>query len=435
LLAAVPAWTQVEPSATGGASVSDENAQMTTPPPVSGEAYSTTTGSEERSNYFGFGINLSPAYDDNVLSGSTSKPVGDVNYLISPSLTLDLTTARQHEAVSYNPGFNLYQPTTALNSINQSVAVAYQYRLSPEITVHLGYTFLQTSNIFNQSPIFSGTGISGSAPAPATTVIAPFAEQRSNTVNGNLSYQFSKDGMIGGGANFSTFSFPNPSQAAGLYNSQSTGASAFFARRLTAKQYVGVGYQYSRVFAYLPGAPIETQAHSLAPYYTFALSRQVSFSVSGGVLHYSNVEPGTPTTAAWTPTASASVGWQKSKSAFAASFSRSVSAGQGLVGAFTSSSINGSGNWRLGRTWGAGLVASYSRTKNAAKSTGSSYPGGDTLSAGASLQHSLTERINASVGYQRLHESYSAIPTIATAPDSDREYISISYQFSRPIGR
>ena len=105
------------------------------------------------------------------------------------------------------------------------------------------------------------------------------------------------------------------------------------------------------------------------------------------------------------------------------------------MGAFTSTSVNGSGNWRLGRTWGVGVVGSYSRTKNAAESTDSSYPGGDTISAGASLQHSITERINASVGYQRLHENYSAIPAIATAPDSDRVYISISYQFSRPIGR
>jgi outer membrane protein assembly factor BamA len=122
-------------------------------------------------------------------------------------------------------------------------------------------------------------------------------------------------------------------------------------------------------------------------------------------------------------------------SAFAASFFRIVSAGQGLQGAFSSTSVNGSGNWRLGHTWGAGLTMSYSRTHSAASALSTASSNGETLSAGLTLQRSLTERLSASFGYQRLHQNYSAIAAIAGDPDSDREYGSVTYQLSRPLGR
>jgi hypothetical protein len=39
------------------------------------------------------------------------------------------------------------------------------------------------------------------------------------------------------------------------------------------------------------------------------------------------------------------------------------------------------------------------------------------------------------VGYTRLHQAYSNVAVLSTAPDTNREYVSISYQFSRPLGR
>src|ERR1700679_699849 len=95
LFLVVPAWSQVEPSATGGASSSDADTRMLHPPPVSGEAYPTTFGAEGRSNYLTAGIRLDTAYVDNVLPGATSKPVGDVTFSIGPSIALSQTTPRQ----------------------------------------------------------------------------------------------------------------------------------------------------------------------------------------------------------------------------------------------------------------------------------------------------------------------------------------------------
>jgi hypothetical protein len=311
----------------------------------------------------------------------------------------------------------------------------YQYRASPRTTISAGDTFSQTSNVFDQSPIFSGTAISGSTQIPTIAAIAPFAEQRNNTASANASYQFSQNGMIGGGASFSTFDFPNPSQATGLFSSRTTGGSASYSLRATAAQYFGASYQYGRSFSLLPQVQIETQTHTIAPYYTFTPGKGLSFSLSAGFTRFNSTESGSPPYASWSPTANASINWIKSNSALAASYSRSVSAGMGLVGAYNSSLISASESQRIGRLWSMGLVGNYSNTKNADPLPGATSSSGSTISGSVSIQRTLGERFSATLGYQRLHQSYGSIPSIATNPDNYREFVSITYQITRPLGR
>jgi hypothetical protein len=65
---------------------------------------------------------------------------------------------------------------------------------------------------------------------------------------------------------------------------------------------------------------------------------------------------------------------------------------------------------------------------------------GHTVSGTASLQQQLGQHLNVQLGYTRLHQAYStqgafAVPVLAATPDTNREFVSISYQFSRPLGR
>jgi hypothetical protein len=52
-----------------------------------------------------------------------------------------------------------------------------------------------------------------------------------------------------------------------------------------------------------------------------------------------------------------------------------------------------------------------------------------------SVDHSFNERFRAEAGYQRLHEAYNGIAAISSDPDSDRDFISITYQLTKPLGR
>jgi hypothetical protein len=404
---------------------------MQTPPPASGEAYPTATGSETRSNYLRAGLSINTAYDDNVIPGTAVKAVGDFTYLIAPTFTLDQTTPRANRTLTYSPGFTLYQHTSALNGMNQNALGRFQYRLSPHTTMSLRDSFVQSSNVFNQPD----GGVSASTLLPTASVVAPFADQISNATSAELSYQFSANGMIGGSGTYAMLKYTNPAQASGLPNSSTLGGSAFYNRRLSSTQYIGVTYQFSRMVSSLANAPSETQVHTINSFYTLYLKHTLTLSVSGGPQHFNVAESPLPASASWTPSVTASIGWQRSHTNIAASYSRTVTGAGGLLGAFQSNSASASARWQFARTWTIGSAGNYANQKNVVPAFLSSTPGGSTVSGSVSVQHPISDRLNVGFGYSRIHQSYTGIEVISTTPDSDQASISVSYQLRRPLGR
>jgi hypothetical protein len=434
LLAAVPLWSQVDTNATQANANPQDEARMLTPPPVNGQAYPTTPAAETRSNYLNAGLTFSTAYSDNVLEGITGNPVSDISYSVWPRIALDETTPRLHSILTYSPGFTFYQRTGARNEMDQNVALDFQYRLSPHVTASVRDSFQKTSSVFNQ-PDLLAAGVYGSPQAPTLAAIPPLADLLSNTANGELTYQFSATGMVGAGGTFTNLHYPNPAEVPGLYDSSSRGGSAFYSHRLSRKHYVGAMYQYSRMLAYPVGAQSETQTQTVFAFYTIYLKPNLSLSLSGGPQHADVTQLPSPAFSSWSPAATASLGWQGRHTSYAASYSRIVTGGGGLIGAFHSNSANASARWQIARTWNVGSAASYAIYKTLTPFFFLTNPGGHTVSGTVSLQHQLSEHFNAELGYTRLHQNFNGISVISTNPDTNREYISISYQFARPLGR
>ncbi len=433
LLTATPVWSQATP---------DDETRMLVPPPVSTESYPTTVGDEGRSNYLATGLILNTAYNDNVIPGGTTTPLSDTSYSIWPTITLNLKTPRQQRTLTYSPGFTFYQHTSALNAADQSVSLNFQYRLTQHITISLNESFQKISNVFNQPNPLSGESISGSAQSSSAAVVAPYADQQSNTTNAELSYQFSANRMIGFSGIANQTKYPNPAEATGLYNSNSLGGSAFYTQRVSRTQYVGLTYQFLRS----SGTPVdpkanpantqtEVQTHTLLPFYTIYLTPALSLSVAIGPQYVAAAQVLQPSFHSWTPSASASIGWQRSNTNFVVSYSRTVAGNTGLPGAFTSSSANASLRWQMARTWIAESTGSYANSKNFTPFSSPYAPGGHALSGAVSLEYSMNDHFKAQLGYVRLNQSYSGIAVLSVAPDSNREFISVSYQFTRPLGR
>jgi hypothetical protein len=398
---------------------------------VSGEVYPTATGSETRSNYLGAGLSVNTAYDDNVFTGGSVKPTGDVIYEIASTLSLDQTTPRSHRTLSYNPGFTLYQHTSALNAMNQNAALGFQYRLSPHTMLIVRDSFVQSSNVFDQPY----GGISGSTQTPTESVVAPFANQRNNAASGLVSYQFAGNAMIGGGGTFAITDYTNSAQAIGLSNSNSRGGSAFYNRRLSAAQYFGVTYQYSNMKANSINEESETKTNTIYSFYSVYLKRVLSFSITGGPQHVSDAESTLVESGSWKPAVTATMGWQVSRASCAVSYSKTVSGAGGLLGTFKSTSASASARGQLARTWTVGSTFSYANNTSVSPLPFLAGQGGRTVSGTALLQHAFGEHLAAEVGYSRLNQSYADIAVISAAPNIDREYISISYQLRRPLGR
>jgi hypothetical protein len=222
----------------------------------------------------------------------------------------------------------------------------------------------------------------------------------------------------------------------GLYNSDARGAGGFYSYRLSRSQYLGGMYEYGQVLAYPTGGQqYDTQTHTIYGFYTIYLAQSWSISVSGGPQDFIAAQAPYPTTRAWTPAVTASTGWQGRHTSFAANFSRTVTGGGGLLGAFHSTSAGATGRWEFSRMWNAGLNVNYAINKNAAPLFGIDSQGGHSFATSLTLERVLSRHSSATFRYDRIENRYAGIPSIAINPNSDRVMLSINWQFRRPIGR
>lgn len=414
---------------------------MLTPPVVSGQSYPTEPTSQERSNYLRGGMSFTSAYGNNALATTNGKPVNEMSYSVAPTIALDETTSRLHSVLTYAPGFTFYQQTSYLNASNQNASINLQYRLSPHITLNATDGFQKSSSIFNEPDFSSAEGVSGN-PQPANfSVIPPVADLLRNSGNVGISYQFALNGMVGASGTFTNLDYPNPAQVSGLYDSNSQGGSAFYSHRLSRKHYLGVSYQYQRLVAYPTTGLSETQTDAVTGFYTLYPSSRFSLSFFGGPQYSDTIQPPLatlhvqlPAVKAWSPAAGASLSWQGHSNSFAMSYSHIISGGSGLLGAVHMDNATMSLRQQMSRTISGSLSGSYVQNDV----IGSFVPGannGHTVSGTVSLQKQFHQKLNLQFGYTRLHQDYSDVAVLSQIPNTNREFVSLSYQFSRPIGR
>ena len=129
-----------------------------------------------------------------------------------------------------------------------------------------------------------------------------------------------------------------------------------------------------------------------------------------------------------------SLGWQGHLSSLAISYAHLISSGGGLIGAVKTDSASASMRQQLSRTLSASIAGGYA-TNDVLMATPLNSGNGHTASGTASLQQQFGQHVNLQLGYTRLHEDYGTVPILAATPDTNREFVSISYQFSRPLGR
>jgi hypothetical protein len=450
LAAAAPLWSQVDNSPTQpvaaygkGSGTENTDSQMMTPPPVSGQSYPAGPASQERSNYLRAGVTFTSAYSDNLVgsTGSNSGPVSDESYSVFPTLALDESTTRLHFTLTYAPGFTFYQHTSSLNQANQNASIDFQYRLSPHVTFSARDGFQKSSSVFNQPSLGTAGSVSGGILEPNQSVIAPVTSQLNNAGNAGITYQFAANGMIGASGTFSNLHYLDPAQVPGLYDSSSQGGSAFYAYRISKMHYIGVTYQYQRLLSYPAPGTNETQTHSLLFLYTLYATPRFSISFFGGP-QYANIGPQfsdtttipLPASQSWHPEAGGSMSWQGRLSSVAVSYSHMISGGGGLIGAVKMDSGNASIRQQLTRTLSGSVSGGYAQNDVLASAVAGAN-NGHTWSATASVQQQFGQHLNVQLGYTRLHQSYSGVAVLATTPNTNREFVSISYQFSRPLGR
>jgi len=409
--------------------------QMFTPPPVSGQAYPIVLSSQERSNFIRGGLAFTGAYTDNALGSLGAKPVSDVSYSIAPMISLDETTPREHLGLSYTPGYTLYRRLTAFDGADQNVSVQFAYRLSPHVALSLRDGFQKSSSVFNQPNLISLGEVNGGAGEPNFSVIAPTANVLTNAGSTGLTYQFAQNQMIGASGTFGNLHYPDPSEVPGLYDSASQSGLAFYAVRLSQQQYLGASYQYQRLVAYAGAGQTETQTHAAFVFYSAYPARGFSISFFGGPQHSDSLlVPSQPHSREWNPAGGASLAWQGLRNAFALSYVHTVSSSAGLTGAVELDGANGSITQQITRRLSGAIGAGYAQNSVL---TGllTQQNNGHSIAGTASLGQQFGDHLHVQLGYSRLRQNYSGVTVLAATPNTNREFVSVSYQFARALGR
>lgn len=432
LLAAVPVFPQaISPV---NAIPVQEDDQMATPPPISALPYPTALGTEERSNYLGLGMTFAAAYIDNLYPGY-GHSIADTTYSILPLVAFDQSTSLRHVTITYSPGFTFYQPTSQLNEIDQSARLAYKVRLTPHSSLLLNDGFTYSSTSFSSGASGVGSTVTGSAQPIAPGVIAPFAKQLANDADGEFVLQMSRTSMIGASGAATNLHYPNQSEVIGLYDSSSHSGSGFYNHRISETQYIGAVYSYTQVFAYPTNSQSETRLQSISSFYTVYPKHGFSLSASIGPQHYELTEAPLPASSSWVPLVLTSIGWQGLHTSLAASYSQGVTAGGGLVGAFHSRNADATARWQISRTSVIGATADYAINKSVSPLILAGIENGHSVSGSATFTRTINRQLVVAFEYDRLHDSYAGIAAISNNPNSDRAKLSVSWEFTRPLGQ
>jgi hypothetical protein len=425
LLTAPPLWSQVD---AGAAPAAEE--PMATPSPVNVEGPSLAfVAEQEHTNYLRGGLSFSSAYDDGLLSSTGA--ASDISYTVRPSVAIEESGARLHWSMFYSPGFTFYQRNTSLNQSDHDLTADLGYRLSPHVTLTLRGGLIKSSvssYLFNPNPIGAETGILQS---PNQSVISPIADTISNYADGQLTYQFSANGMIGASGTETEQRYLHPSQVPGLFNSSTRGATAFYTRRLSRKHYMGATYQFQQLLSHPNGG--ETQTNSAFLFYTLYVNPMLSLALLGGNQRFEISELGIPTKLGWSPAGGAALAWQGVHTSASLSFAHRVSDGGGLQSAVLSNNADLSIRHQLTKNLTVSLVGGYAT--NGILDPTLPGNGGHTFSGRLSLERMMGEHFTVQMGYARAHGSYSNIPALFSIPDRYRAWVAFSYNFQRPLGR
>jgi hypothetical protein len=204
---------------------------------------------------------------------------------------------------------------------------------------------------------------------------------------------------------------------------------------MSKEQYLGVIYRY----AHTTTSPIETATDTQVPsvLYTFAPSHKVSVSLTAGPEFYSTAVTGAPKSSSIGSFVLASTDLHGAHTGLAATYSQAVTAGQGLVGAYSTYLFDLSGRWEISRVWRAAVSGQYLNQKQAIPEAVpiATTPGGHSVYGMVSVSRLLGPRLAVNADYRRLHQGYDGVAVLSNSGNDDRVSISLSYQFRTPIGR
>jgi hypothetical protein len=424
------AWSQNGPAPAYGPDGSTSDDEVTLPAILSGDSASALFSAEgERSNYLSGGVSFATAYDDNMLS-TANAPTGDASFAVAPFISINETRSRLNWQADYAPGFTFYRRLSERNQADHNLDFGLEYRLSPHLTLKIKDAFLKTSSFLGGLSQTQQTTF-GTLEQSNTTLITPVTDRISNLASAELTYQFGPNSMAGVRGLSNELRFPD-AQESGLADSHSQTAEVFLAHRISRIHWVGVTYHYQRILTDVNDARNNTQALLFS--YTLNVSPAMSFSLFAGPQQLESSSEVTSQFTEWLPAVGGSFSWQSLHSGFTAGFSRKISDGGGLPGAVQLTSFDASYRRQWARKWEARFGASYG-LNDLIETVSPSATDYRSIVGIVGISHQIGAHLALEASYIHAYQKSTDVAGGSSAFNRNRPQISLTYTFSRPLGR
>ena len=399
---------------------------------------STFLSNMQRSNYLRGGVNVGATYDDNPLlvSGGAESNTSET---IFPNINISQSTSRTRWTLGYAGGLTVNQKITSQNQGSHNLVFDSQYRLSPHVNLRVAETFSLTTGFFDAGN--GGQTVIGSG-GPNPSLITPLATQRSSTTTVEANYHFALNDLVGASGSFYDLNFTNvPTGVQQLSNSQTASGSAFWLHRLFRGDWGGVSYRFDRI-TFSPNG--ESRVHSFYAVDTLNLSDR--FSITGFIgpqyslnqgLVVGTQQPTQPTQSnQWSVAGGVEGGWKNQKTSLTAGYSRGITDGGGLVGSVRLQNVHAVFSRELLARWSVAMNASHGSNDTLVASLDSSATSINVTSAGFSLGRTVQKSIGLRFGYAHDFQQQFGLPAPNTTlgAHSNRVFVTLSYQWAKPLG-
>ncbi len=380
------------------------------------------------------------AADDNN-NDSAFHPIGGAQYFVDPSVAIQETRSHLAWDLSYHPTLRFYVPSSShIDLFNQAIGGAVHYDITKRLAIGLRQDYLRTDDPFQQlgdTPLQPGVGLIN---RPGPVLLSDFSRTQLLST-AEVNYRLAKYTTFGiSGAFMDVQGHALHVQHTNLIDTHDSLGSAFLSHQFTARQQVGVQYQFLDIV--FPGRDTRTRTNGVLLFDQIAIRSHLNFTIFAGP-EYSNIHnqlllnllgkvvPIPVRSTLWSPAAGAMVDWRGDRVGLQASFVRRVSDGGGLVGAVEMNDGLLRLRVKLARRWIADLGGEIARHDLL------NVPRVGTLEhfdLNAGIGYELARSFWVRAYYQRI-QHISGYNSVLQFGDHDRLTVSVERQFNWPIGR
>jgi hypothetical protein len=404
---------------------------------VTGDRPSLTFSSEAARNFLTGSFQVASAFDDNALSNG-SDHISNVSYLMAPGIELAQTRERWNWIFGYHPGFTINQRLSQQNQSAHNLNFDATRRLSPHVSLRLRDAFDKTTTLFSGAFADQFTPGLGSLQQPNQFLITPLAARTGNTSSADLAYRFGAGSMVGAGATYYFVNYRDVASSGGapasLIDTQSLAADGYYAHRFANRHWVGAKYDFQRL-TFDPGD--RTNVERVLLFYSLPFHDQMSLELWAGP-EYSNTFisglTGIPSSSRWSASGGAAYSWQGQRTGVRAQFSRRTSDGGGLAQAVTLQQVSADFRYQLSARWTGSLGFSYADSDPLNRTT-NSLGKIQALSGTAGLERRITDHFSLMAQYGRDRQRYPGATSTQAPANRNRVMLSLTYSFTRPLGR